>query len=129
MAINAFDDPIIDGASLPLDEFHASSHVYTAISGGGGHLGWFEGSRANTRWSLKPVAEWFEAATRDFRVEGKRVDLEKGVDGWVWGEEMAHEVSGIGEKEGGGGGRLGWKVLDRGEVVEGAEGEGPLQGL
>lgn len=56
-AINAFDDPVVDGGmsfcgtvrrelwanpvtfpigALPLDEFVASSHIYTAVTGGGG---------------------------------------------------------------------------------------------
>ena len=130
LAINAFDDPIIDGASLPIEEFANSSHVYGAISGGGGHLGWFEGSRANDRWVKKPVSEWFTAASRDFKLAGPAIEtIEEGEKGWHWVTKGAHAIPGVGAKVGGGNGRIGGKVLDEGEIVKGEEGEGTLQGL
>lgn len=125
LAINAFDDPIIDGASLPIEQFASSSHLYAAISGGGGHLGWFEGPRANDRWVKKPASEWFVAATRDLARSGETLDVEKDDDGWSWVKSPAHTISGVGGEKG----MVGWKVLDQGEVVKGAEGEGVLQGL
>ena len=55
--------------------------------------------------------------------------VEDGAKGWRWVNEPAHEVRGVGQVQGGGGGRLGWKVLDEGEMVRGEEGEGVLQCL
>lgn len=127
--VNAFDDPIIDGASLPISEIASSSHVYGAITGGGGHLGWFEGPRARTRWILRPVSEWLTAAYRDMPRAGGMLDATKAENGWTWVEKPAHAITGVGEKMGGGGGKVGWKVLDEGEVIRGEEGEGVLQGL
>jgi len=92
-------------------------------------LGWFEGSRARTRWILRPVSEWLTAAYRDIPQAGSLLDVEKGENGWTWISKPAHEISGVGEKEGGGGGKVGWKVLDEGENIQGAEGQGVLQGL
>ncbi|OXG51937.1 anon-23da protein [Cryptococcus neoformans] len=82
-AINAFDDPVVDGGALPLDEFVASSHIYTAVTGGGGHLGWFDGpffdkTKSKQRWVLKPVSEFISACTRDLSPPDE--DPESGVD-------------------------------------------------
>lgn len=126
LAINAFDDPIIDGASLPIEDFADSSHLYAAISGGGGHLGWFEGRRANDRWVKKPVSEWFTATTRDLQIAGEQLEVDKDADGWSWIPHPAHAVAGVGGSRKG---TVGWKVLKEGEDILGAEGEGPLQGL
>jgi hypothetical protein len=128
--VNAFDDPIIDGEALPLPEILSSTHVYGAVTGGGGHLGWFEGGRAERRWILRPVSEWIRAAYKDFELAGSAVKtVDDGDKGWQWVEKPAHEVRGVGEVQGGGGGRLGWKVLNEGEVIRGEEGEGVMQGL
>jgi hypothetical protein len=129
LVVNAFDDPIIDGTSLPITQIASSSHVYGAITGGGGHLGWFEGPRAAKRWILRPVSEWLTAAYRDMPRAGNSLDVEQRGNGWTWITVPAHKISGVGEKEGGGEGKVGWKVLDQGEVIRGAEGEGVLQGL
>jgi hypothetical protein len=130
LVVNAFDDPIIDGEHLPLPEIHSSTHVYGAVTGGGGHLGWFEGGRAQRRWILRPASEWIRAAYRDFAIAGSAVEIaEDGDKGWRWVKENAHEVRGVGQAQGGGGGRLGWRVMDEGEVVRGEEGEGVMQGL
>lgn len=52
------------------------------------------------------------------------IEVEK-KDGWEWLVEAAHEVSGVGGEDG----RVGWRVLREGEVVEGSEGSGAMQGL
>jgi len=41
--------------------------------------------------------------------------------GWEWVEKEGHEMQG--------GGRIGWRLLKEGEVIEGGEGSGVLQGL
>ncbi|WVQ76121.1 hypothetical protein IAR50_005764 [Cryptococcus sp. DSM 104548] len=133
LAINAFDDPVIDGLALPLAEMQASSHIYTAITRSGGHLGWFDGpffgspAKTKHRWVLKPVAEWFQACARDLRSPGEDarapVEVEE-EEGWEWVKEPRYKISGLD--------RVGWKVLREGEMVAGEadEGEGGLvQGL
>ena len=166
------DDPIIDGGkssptspkscyhsltclpagALPIDEFTASTHVYTGVSGGGGHLGWFEGNSADRRWVLKPVSEFLTAATRDLAIQGapvvvrrepkasQDVTLTRDAEvsngsatggqsttgtGWEWVEDNAHEMAGVGSETG----NVGWKVLIEGEEIHGAQGSGSLQGL
>ncbi|WVQ80965.1 hypothetical protein IAT38_003072 [Cryptococcus sp. DSM 104549] len=137
LAINAFDDPVVDGAALPLTEFHASSHVYTAVTGSGGHLGWFDGPffdkiQSKRRWVLKPVSEFLTAAARDLPLVGRAVEVEieveqsgeKGEEKWEWVKTPAHEIPGLK--------RIGWRVLDEGEVVKGESDqgeEGLVQGL
>jgi hypothetical protein len=55
-------------------------------------------------------------------MEGKGdVMATKETDGFVWVGDEGHAVQG--------GGRIGWRVLDVGEIVEGGEGSGVLQGL
>ncbi|RXK38700.1 hypothetical protein M231_04010 [Tremella mesenterica] len=79
LSINAFDDPIIDGTALPIAEFQASSHVYAAITGPGGHLGWFCGplfasrEKRKARWIVIPAVEWLTAASRDLPSRGNVV--------------------------------------------------------
>jgi hypothetical protein len=137
--------------ALPIDEFTASTHVYTGVSGGGGHLGWFEGNSADRRWVLKPVSEFLTAATRDLAIQGAPVlarsnsqasqdvtlaraevsnDSTTGGQssseaGWEWVEDNAHEMAGVGSETG----NVGWKVLKEGEEIHGAQGSGSLQGL
>ena len=129
LAVNAFDDPIIDGTALPIDKFAVSSHVYGAVTGGGGHLGWFEGSRAQRRWVLKPASQWITAAARDLPITPGTVEVQKSANGWEWVTRPIHCISGVGDREGGGGGKVGWKILSETEIVQGEEGQGPLQGL
>jgi len=104
--------------------------VYAAITGSGGHLGWFSGplfgkaEARKSRWIHKPVSEFLQAATRDFEpVEyGIVVDREDGEDGeWTWVREAAHDVAGFK--------RVGWRVLSVGQLIEGAGDSGVLQGL
>jgi hypothetical protein len=99
--------------------------VCLAITGSGGHLGWFDGNWFSTRgsksrWILKPASEFLEAATRDLGIEGGDVQVKR-EDGWDWVESGGHEIQG--------GGRRGWRVLREDADVEGAEGTGALQGL
>lgn len=89
-------------------------------------MGWFEGNRANDRWVKKPVSEWLIAATRDLPIAGDELDMERDEEGWTWIARPAHAISGIGGQRDG---MVGWKVLDGGEVIHGAEGEGLMQGL
>lgn len=121
---------------LPVDQVHDSSHVYLAITGSGGHLGWFDGPFWGTkpnkrRWITLPVLEFLQAATRDLGVEGGNVEVEQGGapgeglqepgQGWTWVKSGGHEVQG--------GGRRGWRVLREGVEVESKEGTGALQGF
>jgi hypothetical protein len=131
LSINAFDDPICDGRTLPISSISSSSHVYLAITGSGGHLGWFDGKGQKTRWILKPIQEFLVAATRDLGLEGRNVEVVSGDEhgdangngngggGWEWVVEPAHDMVG----------RVGWRVMKEGEIVAGEEGEGVLQGL
>ncbi|WVF65970.1 hypothetical protein IAT40_000708 [Kwoniella sp. CBS 6097] len=129
LAINAFDDPVVDCTHLPLEEIKASSHIYAAITGSGGHLGWFDGpfplfssTKSKSRWVLKPVSEFLLAAERDLGVAGAVKTVEE--DGWELVEEGGHEIPSLK--------LVAWKVLSEGEVIsgEGDEGEGGVvQGL
>ncbi|OCF36347.1 anon-23da protein [Kwoniella heveanensis BCC8398] len=129
LAINAFDDPVVDCTHLPLEEIKASSHIYAAVTGSGGHLGWFDGpfplfssTKSKRRWVLKPVSEFLLAAERDLDVAGAVKTVED--EGWALVEEGGHKIPSLD--------RVAWKVLSEGEVVsgEGDEGEGGvIQGL
>jgi hypothetical protein len=116
--------------ALPIDQFQASSHVFEAITGGGGHLGWFDGpffsrKRSKSRWIVTPVREFLFAAFRDLDVQGGDVEIEEstgpdGGAGWQWVLKGGHDVQG--------GARVGWKVLDDGDI-KGAGQSGVMQGL
>jgi hypothetical protein len=138
--LNAFDDPVIDGgewsfvpltkASLPLEGFSKSSHVLAAVTGGGGHLGWFDGpffgsaAKRKSRWVLKPVQEFFRASVRDApssRADSIHVDVQQEDDGFTY-VKGAHGTGRAGK-------RVGWMVLSESEVVRGSDESGVLQGL
>ena len=68
------------------------------------------------------------AANGNGAEHGVGVGVGKEKNPWVWVKQPAHEVSGVGDAEGGGGGRVGWRVLDEGEIVKGEAG-GSLQGF
>lgn len=116
--------------AIPIEQFQSSSHVFSAITGGGGHLGWFDGpffssKKSKSRWILKPVQEYFTAAFRDLGVEGGLLEVRQGKgpggeEGWCWVEKGGHEVQG--------GAQVGWKVLDERDV-RGAGQSGVMQGL
>ncbi|WWC85872.1 uncharacterized protein L201_000739 [Kwoniella dendrophila CBS 6074] len=130
LAINAFDDPVCDCTALPLEELKASSHVITAITGSGGHLGWFDGpfplwapKKSKQRWVLRPVSEFLTAAARDLHTAGGPVKVTE-EDGWEWVKEGGHGIPSLD--------RRGWKVLKEGEEVKGENDEGEtgvIQGL
>lgn len=140
LAINAFDDPIIDNgksllsfvrlclyrvsAAIPISEIQSSSHVYLVVTPGGGHLGYLTSLTTKDRWIRRPVSEFLTAATRDLPRTDTAVEFEES-DGWEWVRKAAHAVSGVGGAEG----RIGWRILKKGELVMGAEGSGTLQGL
>ena len=140
LAINAFDDPIIYRcvfpfhcllllieaflAAIPVDEIQSSSHVFVAVTPGGGHLGWFTDLSSKERWVRKPISEFLSAATRDLSITNALVTVEA-INGWEWVKSPAHEVNGVGGEDG----RIGWRVLEESELVIGAEGTGVMQGL
>lgn len=122
--------------ALPIEQFQSSSYVFEAITGGGGHLGWFDGpffssTKSKSRWIVKPVREFLKAAFRDLEPQGGSVTVSLGKGpgpesgsgseaGWNWVTEGGHEVQG--------GTRVGWKVLDE-KDIKGAGESGVLQGL
>lgn len=69
LGINAYDDPVVHGTALPVSQVQGGSHVYLAVTGGGGHLGWFDGPmfgpQSKRRWVVKPMGEFLTAAARD----------------------------------------------------------------
>nr|ODN87572.1 anon-23da protein [Cryptococcus depauperatus CBS 7841] len=128
LAINAFDDPVVDCTALPLDELKSSSHVVAAITGSGGHLGWFDGpfplfsssEESHRRWVLKPISEFISAGARDWAPPKDEEKLEVvETDGWQWVKEPIYSIPGLE--------RVGWKVLKEGEVVVGEDDEGEIE--
>ncbi len=112
-------------ASLPLSLVESSSHVILAITGAGGHLGWFDGpyfkrgdQYPQQRWVLKPISEFLKAAVTALTEQADARKVVKGDDGWTW----------VVGSEGDLYGRVGWKEKAGHEVVHGAE-DGTLQGL
>jgi len=59
LAINARDDPIAFKRNLPYAEVEASKWMVMAITGGGGHMGWFEAGAK--RWYVRPIREFLRA--------------------------------------------------------------------
>jgi hypothetical protein len=100
--------------------------VVLAVTGGGGHLGWFDGPlfhRGNKypqqRWIVKPVSEFLRSAASSVRKDVvHRRDVEDGDDGWQW--VVGSETDTYG--------KVGWKVETK-DKVKGAEESGTLQGL
>lgn len=134
LGINAMDDPVVHGHALPIGLVQDGTHVQLAVTGGGGHLGWFNGPftgpHSRDRWVRKPIAEFLIAATRDLKpgpevtvTYGEEAEYTKvidkmapdtlGVDGveistnqWAWvdGEIFACQTGAEPS-------RVGWKVL------------------
>ncbi|KAL7418672.1 hypothetical protein Q5752_006355 [Cryptotrichosporon argae] len=153
LSINAFDDPVVVGDALPLPEIHDSTHVYAAITGSGGHLGWFDGPLVSggsagrkRRWILRPASEYLTAAARDLAprgsvrvVRGSPAGL-RGSDGDEHKDEDAEEAGAaaglpqgdawewVAHSSAHAYAGVGWRVLKEGEVVRGEEG-GTIQGL
>ncbi|CAD6576958.1 MAG: hypothetical protein TREMPRED_001829 [Tremellales sp. Tagirdzhanova-0007] len=113
LAINAFDDPIIYRSAIPVDEIQSSSHVFVAVTPGGGHLGWFTDLSSKERWVRKPISEFLSAATRDLSITNALVTVEA-INGWEWVKSPAHEVNGVGGEDG----RIGWRVLEESELSD-----------
>jgi hypothetical protein len=140
LGINALDDPVIDGESLPLEAVQASSHVTLALVAGGGHLGFFDGPLSRKpfsdpkktgypqqRWVVKPISEFLQSAVDALEPEGDAENrgvpvhrkAEEGEDGWEWVADSEQDTYG----------RVGWKEVEHGESIKGAESSGVLQGL
>lgn len=102
-----------------------------AVTARGGHLGWFNGpfftSKSSgrypqQRWILEPVRDYITAILEqtDFErdtVPGPRTIRREGE--WTWIEDSEKELYGP----------FGWKVVQEGKQVEGAESSGVLAGL
>lgn len=60
---------MVHGTALPITQVQGSSHVVLAVTGGGGHLGWFDGpmrgGKNKRRWVVKPMGEFLTACARD----------------------------------------------------------------
>ncbi|KAL1412997.1 hypothetical protein Q8F55_000746 [Vanrija albida] len=110
LGINAMDDPVVHGDALPINEVQDGSHVHLAVTGGGGHLGWFDGAWGSTdRWVRTPIAEFLAAAARDLPPGPSVVVGDKDADGWFWVEgEPVPSQTGADPS------RVGWKVLAEG---------------
>lgn len=126
LGINALDDPVVSGQSLPVDEVSASSHAVLAVTSHGGHLGWFDGpffgGRARPRqkrWIIKPIAEYVTALLDHTEDESPRRTVEREADGWSWVEGSERDTYG----------RVGWREVEDDRLVSGAESSGVLQGL
>ncbi|KZT22921.1 AB-hydrolase YheT [Neolentinus lepideus HHB14362 ss-1] len=65
LAINAADDPIVTVDNIPVCQILQSSWVIQAITGGGGHMGWFESPNRSgqnyQRWYVKPTVQYLLA--------------------------------------------------------------------
>jgi hypothetical protein len=71
MIMNAKDDPIVlDLPSIGRD----NGFAILVLTRGGGHLGWFDSkkaeSRGSRRWFKEPVLEWLKATGEKLLVEG-----------------------------------------------------------
>lgn len=134
LGINAMDDPVVHGHALPIEEVQAATHVQLAVTGGGGHLGWFDGpfsgAASRDRWVRKPIAEFLTAAVRDLKpgpevtvTYGEELEYTKiidamapdtlGIDGvemdtnaWAWVDGEIFSCQTGAEPA-----RVGWKVL------------------
>lgn len=82
LGINAFDDPVVHGSALPFTQVQKGSHVQLAVTGGGGHLGWFDGPFwSKTRWVRIPIAEFLAAGARDLAPRAEViVESDEGID-------------------------------------------------
>lgn len=97
--------------------------MHLAVTGGGGHLGWFDGPLIGaekteeneaeekcrtSRWIRKPIAEFLTAAARDLAPRAA-VSTVPGDDGWTWvdGEPVVPQTGADPVK-------IGWKVLESG---------------
>ncbi|RKP10808.1 Alpha/Beta hydrolase protein [Thamnocephalis sphaerospora] len=61
LCLNAHDDPVTDVEGAPFEEVKFNPFVIMALTGCGGHIGWFEGTLRPRRWCNKPLSEFAEA--------------------------------------------------------------------
>lgn len=121
LAINAADDPIV--AHNPTDETEHSTTCALAVTPYGGHLGWFTGGGFLTglfgrgvppdRWVRAPALEFLRACAEDF-VRDEWHGMEKG------GRDRVVRDDGF-VLEKGKEGIVGFKVVEEGIVIRGAE--------
>ncbi|KAF9971290.1 hypothetical protein BGZ73_005798 [Actinomortierella ambigua] len=71
LCLSAEDDPIAIKECIAADEIRGNPFGLLATTSRGGHLGWFEGFFAPTRWCTRPLAEYcvamFEADVRSLK--------------------------------------------------------------
>jgi predicted alpha/beta-fold hydrolase len=116
LSINSADDPIVQ--DVPTDA-GGNGWVAMAMTGGGGHLGWFESGPRGLlhlqRWIIKPVTEWLRAVGEELQVETPKGLPLCEMEGFV--------------RELGGRDDLGCKEIEVGSLVVGLPRVGVFQGL
>ncbi|KDQ54172.1 hypothetical protein JAAARDRAFT_413634 [Jaapia argillacea MUCL 33604] len=84
LAINSADDPIVGSHNLPLSQVSRSPWVIMALTGGGGHMGWFE-CVANgfglRRWYVAPVQQFLTALMKHDVIARPRPKIRSGEKG------------------------------------------------
>lgn len=126
LGINSFDDPVVHGDALPVPEVTSSSHVQMAVTGAGGHLGWFDGplfgksccteEKCHTsRWILRPIREFLAAAGRDLLPRAEVKTLTEVKDGEEWTFVDAPPMI---PQTGADPTRIGWRVTQEGVPLE-----------
>ncbi|TFK76467.1 AB-hydrolase YheT [Pluteus cervinus] len=115
LAINATDDPVVHKVPMSASD---NPYVTMVLTGGGGHLGWFQsGDGITSRWFTEPVLEWMKLTEALVLPSKLRNPPSTYVDeeGFVCEQGRPH---------------LGSKVIPGGGIVDGNGGEaGALQGL
>jgi predicted alpha/beta-fold hydrolase len=115
LAINAADDPVVQ--HVPMDGGE-NPHVTMVLTGGGGHLGWFQrGEGFMRRWMTAPVLEWMKLTGQEIlpHTSPNRAAIKVDEDGYLREEGRPH---------------LGCKPLPgSGVIYRGEGGEGMVQGL
>lgn len=116
LALNSADDPVV--GYNPTSEAQHSTSCALAITSRGGHLGWFHGNALSPfsrtppdRWVRTPVLEFLRAAAEDYVLDGsvgppKREDAIVESQGWILARGRDN---------------IGYKVVDEGEMIYGAD--------
>ncbi|KAF9268352.1 AB-hydrolase YheT [Marasmius fiardii PR-910] len=96
LTLNASDDPVVRHVPDPLEE--GNEWTVIAVTGGGGHLGWFveagdgndqfmirdDGDNSQIRrWSTGPVLQWFKGIVEDLDLDTGSWTYIEDSDGWV----------------------------------------------
>jgi len=63
LAISAQDDPIVDNAAIPYEEFESNPYAILCATSMGGHLGWFQ--LGGTRWFAQAAAAFLRKFDSD----------------------------------------------------------------